>query len=112
MLIALANVVTQPVPGKMRSYTAEFTDSSGLYLDADVRVRGVRVGKVQSVELHRHDGQSVSAVRFTLETRYGVVADTRLAIKFQSLTGSRYIDVVNASENYSAPTLWLISLLR
>ena len=102
LFIFLANAVKQPVTGKMRSYTAEFTDSSGLYPDADVRVRGVRVGKVQSVELQRHGGQSVSAVGFTLETRYGVVADTRLAIKYQSLTGSRYIDVTNASENNSA----------
>lgn len=101
LFIFLANAIKQPVAGNVRSYTAEFTDSSGLYPGADVRVRGVRVGKVQSVELQRHDGQSVSAVGFTLETRYGVVPGTRLAIKYQSLTGSRYIDVMNASENNS-----------
>lgn len=97
----LANAIKQPVTGKVRSYRAEFTDSSGLHPGADVRVRGVRVGKVQSIELDRHDGQSVSAVGFTLETRYGVVPETRLAIKYQSLTGSRYVDVMNASENNS-----------
>jgi phospholipid/cholesterol/gamma-HCH transport system substrate-binding protein len=101
LFILLANALKQPVAGTVRSYTAEFTDSSGLYPGADVRVRGVRVGKVQSVELQRHDGRSVSAVGFTLIRRYGVVPDTRLAIKYQSLTGSRYIDVRNASENDS-----------
>lgn len=101
LFILLANVITQPVAPAVRSYTAEFTDASGLYSGADVRVRGVRVGKVQSVELQRRRGQSVAAVGLTLDRRYGVVPATRLAIKYQSLTGSRYIDVVNPSEGYT-----------
>lgn len=101
LLIVLVNVITQPVASDARTYSAEFTDTAGLYPGADVRVRGVRVGKVQSVELTRRDGQSVGAVRFTLDRRYGVVPTTRLAIKYQSLTGSRYIDVADAAENYS-----------
>ena len=105
LFIFLANALTQPVAPAVRSYTAEFTDASGLYSGADVRVRGVRVGKVQSVDLKRHDGQSVAAIAFTLERRYGVVPATRLAIKFQSLTGSRYIDVVDSSESYSPADL-------
>nr|WP_155765561.1 MlaD family protein [Mycobacterium colombiense] len=105
LLILLANTLTQPVAPEVRSYTAEFTDASGLYPDADVRVRGVRVGKVQSVELKRHSGQSVAAVGFTLDRRYGVVSATRLAIKYQSLTGSRYVDVVNSSQSYSQADL-------
>jgi phospholipid/cholesterol/gamma-HCH transport system substrate-binding protein len=105
LLILVANVITQPVAAPLRSYTAEFTDSSGLHLDADVRVRGVRVGKVQSVELHRQNGQSTAAVEFTLDKRYGVVSTTRLAIKFQALTGVRYVDVVKPSEQYSTNDL-------
>jgi phospholipid/cholesterol/gamma-HCH transport system substrate-binding protein len=105
LLILVANVITQPVAAPLRSYTAEFTDASGLHLDADVRVRGVRVGKVQSIELHRQNGQSTAAVKFTLDKRYGVVSATRLAIKFQALTGVRYVDVVKSSEQYSTTDL-------
>jgi phospholipid/cholesterol/gamma-HCH transport system substrate-binding protein len=105
LLILIANVVTQPVAADVRSYTAEFTDASGLHLDGDVRVRGVRVGKVHSIELQRHGGQSVAAVGFTLDKRYGVVSATRLAIKYQALTGVRYVDVVNPSEAYSKADL-------
>ncbi|ORW24335.1 MlaD family protein [Mycobacterium palustre] len=100
LFILLANAITQPVAPNVRAYTAEFTDASGLYAGADVRVRGVRVGKVQSVELKRRNGQSVAAVALTLERRFGIVPATRLAIKYQSLTGSRYVDVVNPSESY------------
>jgi phospholipid/cholesterol/gamma-HCH transport system substrate-binding protein len=105
LFILLANALTQPVAAGARSYAAEFTDASGLYSGADVRVRGVRVGKVQSVELKRRRGQSVAAVGLTLERRFGVVSATRLAIKYQALTGSRYIDVTDPSENYSQAAL-------
>jgi phospholipid/cholesterol/gamma-HCH transport system substrate-binding protein len=63
------------------------------------------VGKVRSVELQRRNGQSVAAVAFTLDKRYGVVPDTRLAIKYQALTGVRYVDVVDPAEHYSAVDL-------
>lgn len=101
MFILIANIIRQPVAAETQSYTAEFTDASGLHLDADVRVRGVRVGKVHSVELERRHGQSIAAVAFTLDKRYGVVSGTRLAIKYQALTGLRYVDVVDPTESYS-----------
>ncbi len=106
LLIVVSNAIRQPVAAEQRSYTAEFTDASGLHLDADVRVRGgVRVGKVSTVELRRRAGQSVAEVTFTLDRRYGVVSATRLGIKFQALTGLRYVDVVNPSEQYSTAEL-------
>ncbi|KUH85966.1 MULTISPECIES: MlaD family protein [unclassified Mycobacterium] len=105
LFILLANVITNPVETDTRMYTAEFTDASGLHMDADVRVRGVRVGKVEAVNLSQHDGKNVAAVRFTLDKRYGVVHRTRLAIKFQALTGLRYIDVVDPAEGYSTANL-------
>lgn len=101
VFVVLVNVLRQPVAAETRSYTAEFTDVSGLHLDADVRVRGVRVGKVKSLALERRAGQSIAAVEFSLDKRYAVVPKTRLAIKYQALTGLRYIDVVDPSE--SAP---------
>ncbi len=48
LLIVIANEIRQPVDAATRTYNAEFTDVSGLSDGADVRVRGVRVGKVQS----------------------------------------------------------------
>ena len=105
LLILIMNVIIHPIAEDTRTYTAEFTDASGLHTDADVRVRGVRVGKVKSIELTRRAGQSVAAVRFTLDKRYGVVPLSRLAIKFQALTGVRYVDVTDAAEGYKSNEL-------
>lgn len=105
LFIFIANVIRQPIAAQQLSYTAEFTDTSGLHKDADVRVRGVRVGKVQSVRLERHEGRSVAAIDFTMDKQYGVVSGSRLAIKYQALTGLRYVDIANPAEGYSAEDL-------
>lgn len=100
LFVLLANTLTNPVAVDTRSYTADFTDASGLHPDGDVRFRGVRVGKVKSVDLARVNGQNVARVQMTIDQKYGVVGMTRLAIKFQALTGVRYIDVINPAEGY------------
>lgn len=98
LLIVISNVIRQPVAGETRCFSAEFTDVSGLHEGADVRVRGVRVGKVQSLALNRSDGRTVAKVQFTMERRYSIVPTSRLAVKFQALTGLRYLDVTGAAE--------------
>ncbi len=99
VFVLIANVLRQPVSSETRSYTAEFTDVSGLHVDADVRVRGVRVGKVKELRLMRQAGQSIAEVDLSLDTRYTVVRSSRLAIKYQALTGLRYLDVANPAEH-------------
>ncbi|MEZ0365017.1 MlaD family protein [Mycobacterium sp. pUA109] len=96
LLILVANAITQPVASDQRTYIAEFTDVSGLHTGADVRVRGVRVGKVDSLTLRRRSGQSVAEVAFTMDARYGIGSDSAVAVRYQALTGMRYVDVVDA----------------
>lgn len=105
LYIVLTNTLTNPVAVDTRSYTAVFTDASGLHPDGDVRVHGVRVGKIDAVDLARRDGQNVAEVKFTLDRQYGIVAISRLAIKFQALTGVRYMDVANVAEGYDPADL-------
>lgn len=107
LLIMISNELSHPVKQATRTYNAEFTDVSGLMKGADVRVRGVRVGQVQDVALQRSDGgRSIATVRFTLDRRFGVVAPSRLAVRYQSLTGLRYVDVQNPAEgDASAPPM-------
>lgn len=97
--------VSSPVKAPTRTYTAKITDISGLHDGADVRVRGVLAGRVLSTALERRQGQSIASIVFTLDKKYGVVSDTRIAVKFQTLTGSRYIDVLNPAEKYSTASL-------
>jgi phospholipid/cholesterol/gamma-HCH transport system substrate-binding protein len=102
LLIVVVNAVTQPVAATTRTYHADFTDVSGMHEGADVRVRGVRVGKVETIRLQRLNGRSLADVGFTLDKRFGIADNTRLAIKFQALTGLRYVDVANPAESDAA----------
>lgn len=105
LFILLLSGIAEPLKAQTRIYTAKFTDISGLHDGADVRVRGVLMGRVVSTALERHQGQSVATVDFTLDQKYGVVSDTRIAVKFQTLTGSRYLDVLNPAADYSTASL-------
>ena len=101
VFVLIVNVLRQPVATEIRTYTAEFSDVAGLHVDADVRIRGVRVGKVKALSLERRAGQTIAEVELGLDKQYAVVAATRLAIKYQALTGLRYVEVVNAADRVS-----------
>ncbi|PKV82009.1 MlaD family protein [Nocardia fluminea] len=91
MLLLLAGVfqaLSRPVDDTV-SYTAEFTDANGLRSGNDVRLFGVRVGTVKSVELH----EARAVVTFDMEQGHPMYANNILAIRFLNLTGQRYLDV-------------------
>ncbi|MBV6761660.1 MlaD family protein [Rhodococcus opacus] len=92
LFIIVISAMKSPVTNETNSYTAEFTDVSGLGAHGDIRTKGVRIGKVESVELIRDGGRSLAEVHFTMEKPYQLTSDTILAVKYQNLTGVRYID--------------------
>lgn len=93
VLFALViSAMRSPVSGPTRNYTAEFSDVSGLGANGDIRTRGVRIGKVRSIELRERDGKTIAEVEFTMEEPYELTDTTILAVKYQNLTGVRYID--------------------
>nr|WP_296765071.1 MlaD family protein [Rhodococcus sp. (in: high G+C Gram-positive bacteria)] len=75
------------VAGDTDTYSALFEDASGLQSGDDVRIAGVRVGKVEDVSL---DGNTARA-RFVLERGQTVYENTLISIKYQNLIGQRYL---------------------
>ncbi|MET9215134.1 MULTISPECIES: MlaD family protein [unclassified Nocardia] len=92
MLIVLSGiftVITRPVEGDTDTHTAMFTDANGLRPGDDVRLYGVQVGKVAAVDL---DG-GLARVRFTIGSDRPLFVDSKVAVRYQNLTGFRYLDV-------------------
>ncbi|MEO9330564.1 MlaD family protein [Gordonia aurantiaca] len=94
LFVLVMNAATNPVKVSTQTYTADFTDVSGLRPNGDVRVRGVQVGKVESITVERRGDRTVAKVQFTADREHPVTTNTKLAVKYQNLTGIRYIDMV------------------
>jgi len=75
-----------PLIGGGTVYSAEFSEAAGLKIDDTVRIAGVKVGKVESIELH---GDRV-IVDFRVEGAY--VGDrSEAAIKIETVLGDKYL---------------------
>lgn len=96
--VLVVNAMRNPVDGAADTYTAEFTDVSGLHVNGDVRNLGMRIGKVQSIELHTGPSGATAEVGFTMDKNVPLTSTTQLAIKYESLTGIRYLDVQEGAQ--------------
>ncbi|MGL6235233.1 MAG: MCE family protein [Segniliparus sp.] len=97
-------VLTSPIKDATAKYTAVFNDVSSLRENSDVRMSGVLVGKVARVEpvvdgadpdnpdtAHAH-------VVFTLDKKYSIYRNTRLAVRYENLLGVRYLEIIPSEQ--------------
>lgn len=75
------------VAGDTAKYSALFTDVYGLREGDDVRMAGVRVGRVESVEL---DGK-LARVAFLVQTDQHLYGNTIASVTYQNIVGQRYL---------------------
>jgi phospholipid/cholesterol/gamma-HCH transport system substrate-binding protein len=93
LVLALAGLVAYnadalPVIGGGTSYSANFTEAAGLRPGNEVRVAGVKVGKVTGVSL---DG---AQVKVTFKVRHTWIGDaSTAAIGIKTLLGEKYLAV-------------------
>lgn len=81
------STLERSVSGETNTYTAHFNDVAGLHEGDDVRMAGVRVGRVASIELDRNRAE----VEFEVQNNQSVFTNTRASIKYQNLIGQRYL---------------------
>lgn len=81
------------VTGATTQYAAEFTDVFGLREGDDVRMAGVRVGRVSGIELGGEPGNSRARVEFALQDDQKILANTEAAVLYQNIVGQRYLDL-------------------
>jgi phospholipid/cholesterol/gamma-HCH transport system substrate-binding protein len=79
--------LSRELSGATNSYSAVFTDVSGLHPGDDVRVAGVRVGRVDAVDLVG----TLAKVSFRVQKDQILFADTIAAVRYQNIIGQRYL---------------------
>nr|WP_245836914.1 MCE family protein [Mycobacterium bohemicum] len=92
--LIVLTALRSPVTGAVSRYTAAFSDVSGLYAGDDVRISGVQVGKVETIRL---DGR-IAKVDFTAQNDHPVYANTVAAVRYQTLLGQRYVELVQPAK--------------
>ncbi|MGW5924350.1 MlaD family protein [Nocardia fluminea] len=85
-------LIKRPVDGDTNAHDVLFTDANGLKVGNDVRMFGVQVGKIDKIGL---EGDKAK-VAITVKTDTPIYDNSKLAIRYQNLTGQRYIDLQQA----------------
>jgi phospholipid/cholesterol/gamma-HCH transport system substrate-binding protein len=87
VLVLAFNVSSLPLIGGGDQYRAAFTEAGGLLKGDDVRIAGVKVGKVESVDLA---GSHVEvAFKVTEPVRFG--QETGASVRMKTLLGQKYL---------------------
>ena len=90
VIVLIVQAIQRPVDGSTTRYQAVFGDVFGLRENADVRLRGVQIGKITGVSIS-DDYQAV--VDLTIQDDYRLRESDRLLVKMQNLTGQRYLEL-------------------
>ncbi|WP_227979040.1 MCE family protein [Nocardia spumae] len=86
--VVIWNTLARTVNGSTNSYSAVFTDVLGLRAGDDVRMAGVRVGKVTDIQL---EGQHSAKVSFIVQRNQTLYGNTKALVRYQNLIGQRYV---------------------
>ncbi|MFF9350579.1 MCE family protein [Streptomyces sp. NPDC014734] len=76
--------------GDTRAYKARFTDATGLVVGDSVRIAGVKVGQVETIEVA---DRRLAEVGFTVRRGHSLPASVTASIKYLNMVGQRYIDL-------------------
>jgi phospholipid/cholesterol/gamma-HCH transport system substrate-binding protein len=101
LFTALALTLTASVAGTLRgarpadaiTLTAVFRDATGLRPGDDVRVAGVKVGRVEEARIGTGDERGLAVVRLLVDADQELTDDTVAAIDYLNLMGQRYVSL-------------------
>src|SRR5215210_8467541 len=87
---------TIPIKPKGYRFTTSFAEATQLAREADVRISGVPVGKVKTIEPDKKTGRS--NVEIQLESRYAPVrTDAKAILRQKTLLGETYVELTPGS---------------
>jgi len=88
----LAIVIGNLSFGSSDTYSAVFSDATGLVKGDDVRIAGVKVGSVKGVSVV---DRTRARVEFSVQTGTSLTESTRADIRYRNLVGQRYVALTN-----------------
>jgi len=99
MTFIVGNTLARSTSGDTEKYAALFADASGIRVGDDVRIAGVKVGRVESREL---TDEGVAKVEFVVDAAQEIRTDTVARISYLNLLGQRYLALEAGAEKGTA----------
>lgn len=88
------STLQRSVPGNTDSYSATFSNVLGLRVGDDIRMAGVRVGRVDAIDF---DADYLARVDFRIQRAQRLTDSTKAVVRYQNLIGQRYIALLPGS---------------
>jgi len=103
-----------PIPLKPKSYeiTAYFPEATQLATESDVRIGGVSVGKVKSIQLAPEDkrvnGQDTTQATIEIDPQFAPISsDARAILRQKTLLGETYVELTSGTKPGTGPPVSL-----
>src|SRR4051794_38836726 len=103
-----------PIPLKPKCYeiTAYFPEATQLAAESDVRIGGVSVGKVKSIQLAPEDkrvnGQDTTQATLEIDPQFAPInSDARAILRQKTLLGETYIELTSGTQPGTGPPVSL-----
>ena len=98
MTFTLAATIGNFGGGTATTYHAQFADVTGLLQGQEVRIAGVKAGKVKKIALAKQSGPCdntgrVADVTFTLDEGRKLTSSNQLQLRYRNLVGERYLAI-------------------
>lgn len=93
--LLLMVILSQGMFESTETYKARFSDATGVAKGDDVRIGGVRVGEVKSVDIVDRDEALVS---FKVDKDIDLTQNTNAQLRFRNLVGQRYMTLYQGPE--------------
>ncbi|MFW0788423.1 MCE family protein [Gordonia sp. CPCC 205333] len=98
--MSIWSTLAKPVNGRTISMRAYFVDATGLRAGDDVRIAGVRVGRVSQLKVDN----GLALVEFDLSSEQAVYPETTASVRYQDLTGRRYLGLSLPGASHAVAT--------
>jgi phospholipid/cholesterol/gamma-HCH transport system substrate-binding protein len=93
LTLMVAGTLSRAQGGDTIEVTGVFSDATGLRTGDDVRMAGVRIGRVVRTELGDGEDRGRAVVTMAITAEQGLHDDVRLAIDYLNLMGQRYVAI-------------------
>ena len=91
LTLMVAGTLSRSAGGDTITVTALFRDATGLRSGDDVRLAGVRVGRVSATRLGTGDQRGLAVVTLKVAADQDLAGNTIAAVDYLNLMGQRYV---------------------